>query len=334
MPPDPAHGGDIDAIWAVSDGAAGNMRQATALASAFGSCHTTLNLSLRAPWSWCAPRRLPAAKLALPRDLRNRLAPPWPRLAIGCGRQAAWFTRELRRASKHDTFCVQILDPRLDTREYDAVVAPRHDGLQGANVIQTIGSLNAIDDDWLARASREFPTLELLPQPRTALLIGGPRRDLGMDTQWFEGFLDHITSLTHGDAGSLMIACSRRTPQAWRQRLRRLRGDHCTHSWFGDADGINPYSGYLAAAERLVVTPDSVNMLSEACASGKPVFTLTPSGMRGKLVTFHAVLRERGWLYELDRVAGFSVPNPVLPLRELETVAAQIRQRMHAADRG
>ena len=38
----------------------------------------------------------------------------------------------------------------------------------------------------------------------------------------------------------------------------------------------NPYAGLLGWADRLVVTPDSVNMISEACATGKPVYTFAP----------------------------------------------------------
>ena len=39
------------------------------------------------------------------------------------------------------TFTVQILDPRIDPTLFDAVVAPRHDGLEGPNVIRTLGAL-------------------------------------------------------------------------------------------------------------------------------------------------------------------------------------------------
>src|SRR3546814_2214365 len=68
---------------------------------------------------------------------------------------------------------VQILDPRLDPALWDVVVAPLHDGLAGANVITTLGSLHPVDDAWLADARTRFAALEALPRPRTALLLGG-----------------------------------------------------------------------------------------------------------------------------------------------------------------
>ena len=39
-----------------------------------------------------------------------------------------------------------------------------------------------------------------------------------------------------------------------------------------DGSGANPYFGMLGAADAIVVTADSVSMISEAAATGKPVY--------------------------------------------------------------
>jgi mitochondrial fission protein ELM1 len=80
----------------------------------------------------------------------------------------------------------------------------------------------------------------------------------------------------------------------------------------------------LAWADRLVVTPDSVNMLSEACAVGCPVHTLVQGGLPDKLAHFHRALREAALLHDLD--ADTSLRQP--PLRETEDVAAAVRERL------
>jgi mitochondrial fission protein ELM1 len=319
-------------VWVISDGAAGNERQALALAHALRFKPSVLRLRLRAPWRWFAPRLQFGAALALPRSLRAWRA--WreaaPALVIGCGRQAAWVTRWLRRASAGRTFTVQILDPRIDPAHFDLVVAPRHDGLSGANVIQTLGALNAVDEDWLAEGLSRFPTVAQLPRSRTTLLLGGPRRGLGMDEAWFDGFLAHVAAFVARDSRTLLIASSRRTPGAWQARAReKLRAD-CLHFWHGPADGENPFQGYLAAADHVIVTPDSVNMLSEACATGKPVFSLLPESARGRIPLLHAELSAQGWLHRLDATAGVSaLPQPP-PLRELAAVASKIQHVLEA----
>ena len=312
------------ACWIVTDGAAGNERQALALAQAMQIEAHTLRTGLRGPWAWFAPRLPAGLRVGVDAALRRRLRAPWPALAIGCGRDGALLTRWLRHASGGKTFTVQILDPRVDPKHFDLVVAPRHDALEGSNVIQTIGALNPVDADWLGEGLTRFPTLAQLPRPRTAVLIGGSRRGLDMTSVWFETFVARINALAARDGGSLMVTTSRRTPEAWRRISRdRLRAD-CVHFWNGPEDGENPYQGYLGAADRIVVTPDSVNMLSEACATGKPVFTLLTEAARGKLPGLHAELRAQGWLYPLDPDMDFStLPHP-LPLRELAAVASKV----------
>ena len=209
------------------------------------------------------------------------------------------------------------------------MIAPRHDGLEGANVISTLGALNPVNDAWLTHATAEFSTLRQLPQPRTALLVGGPHRDLGLDVTWLDGLVAQLENLLAHDGGSLMIALSRRTPPAWAARLRGTFSAGCVHFWGGAQDGANPYAGYLAHADRIVVTPDSVNMLSEACATGKPVFSYLPQAARGKLAAFHAALRAQSRLHELGDAAISTLP-PIPPLRETTAVADDVWQRYRA----
>jgi mitochondrial fission protein ELM1 len=50
----------------------------------------------------------------------------------------------------------------------------------------------------------------------------------------------------------------------------------CSVFRWGDT-GENPYRGFLALADVIVVTGDSVSMCSEACATGKGVFIAAPA---------------------------------------------------------
>jgi mitochondrial fission protein ELM1 len=88
--------------------------------------------------------------------------------------------------------------------------------------------------------------------------------------------------------------------------------------------GENPYAGFLAWADRIIVTPDSVNMLSEACATGKPVYTFTPRPVTGKLAVFHRELLGSGHLRRLDD--NTHRPQPA-PLEETTAIAELVRER-------
>ena len=127
---------------------------------------------------------------------------------------------------------------------------------------------------------------------------------------------------------------SRRTPEAWKQRLRASRGAVPGLRWTGgEVEGDparNPYPGLLAWADRIVCTPDSVNMLSEAAATAAPLFIAWPDRQRGRPRGFIDTLVKSGRARALDPAAGplQIEPFPVDPLRETSRVAAEVRARL------
>lgn len=314
--------------WAITDASAGNQRQALALAEMMGLPVRHLLLEPRAPWSWLAPRLALGGALALPADQRPQFAPPWPQWAIGCGRAAALFTRMLRRLSRGQCHTVQILDPRIDPKHWDAVIAPRHDQLAGPNVLAPLGSLNPVDEDWLADGRDACPGFEELPRPRVGILLGGPRKQLVLDARYARELAARLLARRDREGGSLLALASRRTPPEVLAIFRAALAGIPGLVWSGPDDGRNPYPGVLGWADRLVVTPDSVNMLSEACAVGCAVHTHIAAPLPDKLARFHHALRGNQLLHELDADAPARQP----PLRETAAIAAELRRRM-AGDR-
>ncbi|MGB5940224.1 MAG: mitochondrial fission ELM1 family protein, partial [Rhodanobacter sp.] len=285
--------------WVITDNAAGNQRQALALAEHLQLPLRHLVLQPRAPWSWLAPRLTPGGRLALPARQRRLFAPPWPTVAIGCGRTAALYTRLLHRLADGRCHTVQILDPRLDPAHWDTVIAPRHDQLDGPNVLCPLGSLNSVDDEWLADGRDACPGFAELPQPRVGVLLGGPRHGIALDADYARRLAVRLLERRNRDGGSLLVLGSRRTPPVLVEIFRRALHDVPGLVWAGPDDGRNPYPGVLGWADRLVVTPDSVNMLSEACAVGCPVETLAAAPLPPKIARFHQALRAAGLLHDL-----------------------------------
>ncbi|MEO8747244.1 MAG: mitochondrial fission ELM1 family protein, partial [Rhodanobacter sp.] len=263
-----------DACWVITDHAAGNQRQALALASELGLDFRHLRLEPRPPWSWLAPRVITGGRYALPSDQRALFAPPWPHVAIGCGRKAALWTRLLRTLSGGACYTVQILDPRMAPAHWNTVIVPQHDGLSGANVLSPLGSLNPVDTAWLADARCRWPQLGRLPSPRVGVLLGGPRRGIHVDAGYASELARHLLDRQRTQGGSLLVVASRRTPPTVVAPFQQImRSAVPGLLWENDDDGPNPFAGVLGWSNALVVTPDSVNMLSEACAVGCPVYT-------------------------------------------------------------
>lgn len=329
MPRKPRH---FRQICAISDGRAGNARQAEALAAALlpdedtagdaaGNAREDVLLQPRAPWRWAAPRLLPGAEQAFGEHFQTLLQAP-PRIAIGCGRQAALATRLLRRRGARS---VQILDPRMSPGHWDVVIVPEHDPLRGRNVVPMLGSLHPVDSDWLARARDRFAALADLPRPRTVVLLGGTSPHARFDRMGFEVMASMLEATLAREGGSLLLTTSRRTPDELRQVLAHRYDGTPGVVWRGPEDGENPYPGLLAWADRIVCSPDSVNMISEACATEVPVFVFDPGRVRGRPRQFLDTLLARGRIRPMDTgLAEFDVS----PLRETARVAAIVRERL------
>lgn len=313
-------------IWTITDTGAGNFRQAEALADAMGGAEDHICLDFPAPWRWLAPRSIPFALDALGIVAREKLQTPWPDIAIGCGRQAALALRAIKRSHQSRVFTVQILSPRIASTHFDLVITPQHDRLQAANIIETIGALNAINDTWLKKAREKFSDFASLPRPLVAVLIGGPHRNAKLDENSLRMLFERVSKLRARAGGTLLLAASRRTPEAWWPQLRTMAHSLNGQCWLAEHDGENPYPGYLAFADRVIVTADSVNMLSEACALGVPVISYCAYPLKGKLALFDTYLRKQQMLADWNEA-----PKQYSPLRETESIAQIVLRRWRAS---
>ncbi len=270
---------------------------------------------------------------ALPPKAQLRLASfdlPACDIAIGCGRQAIAALMHLKR-KRPDVFTAYVQDPRVAVDNFDLVIAPEHDGVQGANVISMIGSPNRVTDNKIIGETLNFAEgLSTLPMPRAALLIGGASKTHILDQ---DSHVSHLSAAeTLRAAGqSLLITTSRRTPDFAALAWKQFASDH-PNVWLHTGEGPNPYFAFLGGADLILVTEDSTNMLTEACATGKPVSRLPMAsklkdGSHGKFQTLYDALKTRCGVVTY---AGQSNGSDYEPLNETARVAGLFWERYGA----
>jgi mitochondrial fission protein ELM1 len=278
-------------VWAVHDGKVGMASQVLGLAEAVGWPFVEKRLDIRAPWSHLMPplwfRALAAAGVG-----GDRLEPPWPDLLIGCGRNAVAPALAVKRASGGCTFWVHIQDPRFGRGQADLLVVPQHDPAKGANVVTTLGAVHRVTAARLAADARRLaPLFAHLPRPLIAVLIGGDNKVYRLTRARQETLADQLAALARSGIG-LAITPSRRTGSDMAALLEaRLEG---LDAFIWDGRGENPYFAMLGLADAIVVTADSVNMVSEAAATGKPVHIVPLVGGSKKFAHFHHTMEEAG----------------------------------------
>ncbi len=306
--------------WIVTDGAAGLVRQCDGLARRLGLEPDRRTIVIRHPWRALPPAFWPAPLSALsPRG--DRLSPPWPHLVIASGRKSAAPTAAIRRKSGGRTVTIHIQNPTISPANFDLVIAPRHDRVKGANVIATTGSLHGLTRCALDEAAgRHAGEVAHLPRPLILAAIGGPNRVYRFTRTDARDLGRRLAALQ----GGLMVTVSRRTPPEAADALMKELDPACSITWQGR--GSNPYEGWLGLADAIVVTSDSVNMATEACISGKPVYIAPLPGGSAKFTRFHEALKRGGHARNFDGALDPSW-QPVV-LDDATWVAQRIRDRL------
>lgn len=312
--------------WILSDGTAGMEAQARGLADAMG-----LPYQLKA----IRPSRLSRAMPTLARlpgipavaGGGDRLDPPYPAISISCGKRHAGAAIALKRISGDRVFTIHIQDPRIAPRLFDVLVIPEHDPTRAANVITTTGSLNRIGQALLDAEAAVFASqVSQLPTPCVAVNIGGDTREYRVGRDRAESVSKALASFADRHGCGLLITTSRRTGPEFMAALTRLADRPDTIVWTGD--GSNPYLGFLGLADAIVVTSDSINMVSEACSTGKPVYILPIGDAPKRRAAFLDHVRAAGLARPFD---GSLESWSYEPLRETERVADMLIARLKAS---
>ena len=284
--------------WALSEGHAGMENQCIALAERVGLPYRIMRVHPRAPWTWLPPGWWPAPARALD-GASDRLEPPWPDLVISCGRRAVPYGLLSKRLSGGKVFVVHLQNPQTRLSKFDLIAAPRHDRLSGPNVIPTLGSLHRVTPERLRReAARIARALAHLPRPLVVALIGGSNRCYRLTPEIARSLGAALARLAREQGLGLAVTPSRRTGLENIRVLARELAEVPAVLW--DFEGENPYLGYLGLADHIVVTADSVNMVSEAAATGKPVHVVALAGGNAKFRAFHRSMTEHGYTRPFD----------------------------------
>jgi uncharacterized protein len=316
-------------VWVLHDGKAGMRSQALGLAEATGFRLVEKPLDIRPPWSVLPPQLWPMPRYALSRR-GAQLVPPWPDLVIGCGRNTVLPALAIRRSSGGRCLLAQVQDPHLRRSEFDLLVVPEHDHLRGPRVMLSRGAVHRVTPARLAAERRRFPALSTMPRPIIAVLLGGSNKAYRLTLHRLHEIADAIAAILDESGGSALVTPSRRTGKGGLKLVRDRLAGLPASVW--DFTGDNPYFAYLGLADAFLITADSVSMISEAAATGKPVHILQLDGGNAKFARFHRLMEEAGIIRRFHgRLEAWSYP---IPEDTARAGAALRRLVLSALDRG
>jgi mitochondrial fission protein ELM1 len=301
--------------WIMSEPYAGLQAQALGLAEAAGFSPCVVALHPGKPWGW-----MPAAAWPAPLAAVGQRRLPGD-LVFTAGGTAGAVGAALRR---HGSRVVQVQNPRLRLDRFDLVVANAHDGLTGPNVIVTRTALHRATPARLAEARESWaPRLAHLPRPLVCVLVGGSNGRFRLGAAEGIALASQLAGMMGADRVGLALTPSRRTEAGVRAILAGRLAPLGAYVW--DFSGDNPYYGLLACADALVVTMDSISMVSEAVATDVPVMIAGLPGRSARIARFLAIMREAG---RVRPFAGRLEDFAVIPINDTQAAGEEVRRRL------
>jgi mitochondrial fission protein ELM1 len=267
-------------VWVLAYDKPGHTTQSVGLAEALGWPYEMKRLRFNAvlarlhTWLQAPFGTLGASLVGLRQANSDGLAPPWPDLIIATGwrpaRVALWIGRQsegLTRLVGMGRRAGQIVDI------FDTVVTCAHFHLPPhPRRIEIMLPISQVTSARLAEAAQRWQDLFAgHRQPRVVLLVGGSNEFYRLGATTARRMAEDVQRFAGAAGGSVLAVTSRRTGGGATAALRAVLGDNCVHEWRRDRKE-NPYLGYLARADVLVVTGDSESMLGEAAATDRPIY--------------------------------------------------------------
>ncbi len=260
-------------VWILSGFKAGDTAQMQALADALGWGYDAKRLVYRAT-ELLSNRFLGVTLAGVDRRQSSSLQPPWPDLVITAGRRNEPVARWIKRQSLGHTRLVHLGRPWSPVRCFDLVVTtPQYFVPPAGNVLEVDLPLHGVTKarlaDWKQVWQSSFADLS---RPLWAVLLGGDSGPFVFTRQKAVRLANWLNDKLSETGGTVVVSNSARTPAAVYQAfLETLVVPVRAHHWRAGDDN-NPYPGYLACADYLVVTGESMSMLAEAVETGKPLY--------------------------------------------------------------
>ncbi|MBQ8481418.1 MAG: mitochondrial fission ELM1 family protein [Alphaproteobacteria bacterium] len=266
-------------IWAILDNRRGSVGQAMGVIGDLSSDFQVIEkkvdyTKLSGLPNWLRGRTL----IGLTADSKKQISAPYPDMVLSISRRTAPIARYIKKQSPR-TKLIQLMHPgNAGLEEFDLVIVPEHDKgkKQTANVRYIVGCPHRVTAQYLKEAHDKWAEkFASLPKPLTAVIVGGAIKKKPFSAENAKALGEAVKKLKQKIGGSILITTSRRTGEEAQNIIMNEIKDipQFTFLWGDTAE--NPYSGFLACADNIVVTADSVSMCCEATGTGKPIYLFT-----------------------------------------------------------
>ena len=292
--------------WCLTDGSAGMISQVRGLAEALNVNYELKVVKLNFPWSKLPVNLLPLSNVMFKNLSDFNLDSKAPDILISCGKRSIYASLFIKKKSIKRVFSIHIQNPRVNTNNFDIVVAPSHDNVVGHNVITTDLAINHITPKLLDKhAEKMKDSFGSIQKPICTVFIGGKSRNYKFDQSNVIELAKSLDKVMNNNNVQMFIVFSRRTDEFIKDYLKKKYSKQ-NIVWEGKE---NPYLALMHYSKYLICTSDSVSIISESVSAKKPVFIYKlPSSKRyNRIESFLSTLVKKNYVKILtDKLEDYS----------------------------
>ena len=303
----------------LTEGLHGMISQVEGLAKALDLDYFHEKVELNSPWNLVPPSLTPKKKFIFKNQINKEYD-----VIISCGRKSVIPSIVLKKNSNKKIVNIHIQNPKVSLENFDIVVAPDHDSLDGPNVLISKGAIHYLTLDEIEKA-KDYLVSKIEKQKEVVtLILGGPTKYYNYDNESMIQIFSKINKQILEKNMQLIIIPSNRTPEKIIQFAKEYFNKN---RLIVDSVDKQAYLSSLALAKYIIVTCDSSSMISEAALTGKPVYVAMIPAMRNdkRFQKFRNLLENMNIIRKLeDSLDTWSYEK----LDETNRIAKQIKEKL------
>jgi mitochondrial fission protein ELM1 len=277
----------------LTEGMHGMISQVEGLAKALDLEFIHEKIELNGFWKFIPPKITPVQSFVFKNKIDEKFD-----IVISCGRKSVIPSIFLKKKFGKKIINIHIQDPKVSLNNFDYVVIPEHDGLNGKNVITSKGAIHYLRNEELDK-SINYLKPQIKKEKIVTLIVGGPTKHYNYDENVINQIFLKINRNFISKGFQLIFIPSMRTPQKTIDLAKN----------FFDKDQIiitkvdkKAYLSSLKLSDYIIVTCDSTSMISESAITGKPIYVAQmPSTKRNERFSkFFELFKSLNIIRDLD----------------------------------
>ena len=248
----------------LTEGLHGMISQVEGLAKALDLDYFHEKIELNTPWNLVPPSLTPSKKFIF----KNQIGKDYD-VIISCGRKSVIQSIVLKKNCNKKVINIHIQNPKVSLQNFDFVVAPDHDSIDGPNVLISKGAIHYLTIDEINNAKDYLVNKIEKGKDVITLILGGPTKYYNYSKEHITQIFSKINKQILEKNLQLIIIPSNRTPEKIIQFAKEYFNKN---SLIIDTVDKQAYLSSLSLAKYVVVTCDSSSMISEAALTGKPIY--------------------------------------------------------------